>query len=119
MRAQQLLGLLQHGESEMGVTDGDLRPLQLEDAHSHLVQRRLGIGQINVVVGDHQAEHFPLAAERFIGGGIGIPQGRSLGQTGQQRRLGQGQIGGRLVEIGIGRRLDAVGQVAVIDLVQI
>ena len=68
---------------------------------------------------DHQAQHVSLAGlgalrvlQRVIGRG-------RLRQASQQRRLGQGQIFGRLVEIELRGRLDAVGQVAVVDLVEV
>ena len=74
----------------------------------------------------HQAEHLALAALHRAGLAIGVPQpgvgvivGRRLRQPGQHRRLRQRQVFGRFAEIGLGRGLDAVGQVAVVELVQV
>ena len=48
-----------------------------------------------------------------------IIEGRGLGQTGKQRRLIQIQVFGVDAEIRLGRRLNAVGQVAIVDLIQV
>ncbi len=42
-----------------------------------------------------------------------------MGEAGQQAGLGQVQVAGRLAEVGPGSRLRAVGQVAVVHLVQV
>jgi len=57
-----------------------------------------------------------LAASGFL---QRIVEGRGLGQSGQQSSFGQAEIGGGFVEVGLGRGFDAVGQMAVVDLVEV
>ena len=60
-----------------------------------------------------------MAVEGGLAVGVDIVDGRGLRQPGQEGGLRQGQLVGGGVEIGLGGGLDAVGQVAVIDLVQV
>ena len=50
---------------------------------------------------------------------IGREAARALGEPGDQRRLGQGQVLDRLAEVEAARRLDPVVAVAEVDLVAV
>jgi hypothetical protein len=49
----------------------------------------------------------------------GIEEGGAVGQAGEQRRLGQVELGGVDAEVGARRRLAAVGAVTVVDGVEV
>ena len=68
---------------------------------------------------DHQGEDVGLAGLSPREVGQGVVPGRRLRQAGQQAGLGQVQVARRLAEVGLCGCLDAVGQVAVVDLVQV
>ena len=80
---------------------------------------RLSLCRADVPHLDHQIEDHGLASLGAFQVGVGIPIGRRLGQPGQQGRFGQRQFARLLAEIGIRRRLDAIGQIAIVDLVKI
>ena len=80
----------------------------------------------DVALFDHQPQHdsLPLlgwarAVVGFPEVAVGIVVAGSLGQSGQQRGLSQCQIGCALAEVSLRCRLDAHGQVAVGDLVEV
>ena len=50
---------------------------------------------------------------------VGVVIGGQLRQAGQQRRLAQRQLARFLAKIGLGRGINAVGKITVVDLVQI
>ena len=81
--------------------------------------RQVGLLLRDVAVLDHQAQYHALPGL----GGLGILQrivaGWRLRQPGQQRTLRQVQLSGVFGKVGASGRLDAVGQVAVVGLVQV
>ncbi len=79
----------------------------------------VGLGGRDVLILRHQVEDFglPVAGDVEVGQRI-VSRGR-LQQSGEQGALAQRQIGRGLAEIGLRRRLDTVGEVAEIRLVQV
>ena len=67
----------------------------------------------------HGAQHRVAPRERLPGLGERVVGGRRLRQPGEQRRLAQRRSLRRLREVGLRRRLDPVGEVAVVHLVEI
>ena len=61
----------------------------------------------------------PLARLGTVEVDVGVVVARGLGQPGQERRLGQGQVLGVLAEVDLGGGLDAVGVVPVVDRVEV
>jgi hypothetical protein len=67
----------------------------------------------------HQGQRMLHAHQGGFTIGVHIVHRRRLRQPGQEGRLRQRQVAGRGAKIGLGRRLDAVSQVAVINLIQV
>ena len=67
----------------------------------------------------HRAQHGVAPRERLPGLDERVVGGRRLRQPGEQRRLAQREVAGRLREVGLRRRLDPVGEVAVVHLVEV
>ncbi len=123
-RAEGLLDLAARILDEVRILRGVGLAQRLED--DRRLPRGVGLGRGDRVIAHHQRQDGTLPPLDRAGRAIRVPQprvgvviGRRLGQSGQQRGFGQRQIGRALVEVGFGGRLDAVGQVAVIDLVEI
>ena len=86
-----------------------------------LLDRLVVLGLADVVVAEHVAKDKLLPRLR-VGCGRGvirIQSRRSIGDRGQHRRLGDVEVFGGLVEVGLRRRLGTVGRVAVKDLVEV
>ena len=122
VRPQTLAELLVDGTGEVGrVVDGEARLLlaRSEAGLNLLLLGRLGHVGIEVVLLDHPVEH------RLPSGlaGLRVDVGRvvrgPLGQAGQKRGLACGQVLGLLVEVEPRGGLDAIGAVAVVDLVEV
>ena len=73
----------------------------------------------DVTRGDHQVEHICLAPPGCVRIDERVIPGRSLGQTRQQGRFRQIEVGCRLAEIGLCRRLNPISDVAIVDLIEI
>ena len=113
--AQRRLQLAVDEENEVGGGDGEGRGRVVQGLASG--PRRLFLGDDACL--HHQGQHLRLA----VAGGRGvfnrIVQGRGLRQADQQCALRQIEIAGAAAKIGLGRGLDAGGEVAVIHLIQI
>ena len=99
----------------MGCFDVEFEGLQRQ----LLLQGRVRLRPADVSRVDHQAQDHRLATPGVFQVSVGIPVGRRLGQPGQQRRLGQGQIARLLAKVGVGRGGDAIGQASIVDFVEI
>ena len=73
----------------------------------------------DVALVHHRVQHLPLAGGRQVGMGDRVPVGGRLGDARQHRGLGQVEVLGVLLEVGMGRRLHAVGLLAVIAVVEV
>ncbi len=75
----------------------------------------------DVVLVEHLPEHQVPTGARELRMSHRVPQGRVLGDTGEQRRLGQGDVRrvGAVSEVHLAGLLDAVGAVAEVDGVQV
>ena len=60
----------------------------------------------------HAAQHVGAAPFGLLAAGRGVVARRSLRQPGEQRRLGDAQLGQPLAEVGLGGRGDAIGALA-------
>ena len=124
LRAERLLDLAARILDEVRV----LRIVDLLERfqRQRLSPRRVRLRRRDGAVLHHQPQHLALAALDRARPAIGLPQfgvgivvGRRLGQPRQQRRLRQRQLLRRPAEVSLRGGLDAVRQVAVVDLVQI
>jgi len=117
---QQFIGelalkLRPHGHDEMRCFDGE---------GGGGVLQLLGIGPIGfglreIAMPHHQVEHNALAGLCPCRVGQRIVLGGRLRQSGQHRTFGQRQLVGSLAKVGAGRRADAIGQVAIVGLVEV
>ena len=80
------------------------------------LRRRL---RLDETAGHHASEHHPLAGLGALRVAQWIVTGGGFGQTGQQGRLRDGQLTGRLSEKGPRRRGDTLGAGAEIDLIDV
>jgi hypothetical protein len=69
--------------------------------------------------GQHEAEHLLVARQGDLAIGVNVVDGWRLRQTGEEGGLCKGQVFGAGAEVGLGRRLHAVGQVPIVDLVEV
>ena len=103
----------------MGRAEGHVGRVEGEAGGEGLVALRL----VDEALGQHAIQHnAPAQIDGFLHLAFrveGIEAGGRLGQAGQHGRLAEGEAADVLVEKGAGRGLGAVGQVAVVDLVQI
>jgi len=67
---------------------------------------------------DHETDDLSLGEPwpRRVGHGVVVD--RRLGYAGQQRCFAEGEVGRRLVEVAVGGGLDAVGAVAIEDVLR-
>ncbi len=79
----------------------------------------VGLVLFNEVVAHHQIQHSALAAFSGLQVVLRVQRGGLLGNTRNQRRLGQRQISGRLAEIGLRRLLRAIGALTKVDQVEV
>ncbi len=95
-----------------------LRPRAGRDPQRALPRRlrRRGIHALLVL---HQGEHEVAALEGRLRVPPRIVMGGGLGQRGEQRGLGQGQLAGRAGEVVARRGLDAGGAVPEVDVVEV
>ena len=82
-------------------------------ARSVVEHERLGDGGVVLLLGDvaaveHVGEHGVAALEGKVGVDRGVVGGGRLRQADEGRGLGEREVGAGLVEVGLGRRLDAV-----------
>jgi hypothetical protein len=75
------------------------------------------LGARNVEVREHRAQHLVPPRERLVRRVERVEVRRRLRQPGEQRRLGERELRGRLREVRLRRRFDPVGVVSVVDLV--
>ena len=68
---------------------------------------------------NHQAKHHSLAVFGGLQVDVRAVAGRRLGETGDQGTFCQVQLGSRLIKIRLGSRLDAIGEAAIIRLVEV
>ena len=85
----------------------------------HLVPGGLRLPLCDVVLLYHEPKHCLLPLSGTIPVGVRVVICRSLGQSGQKACLPKREVGGVLAEICLRGCLDAVGQVAVVYLVQV
>ncbi len=109
------LQLLDHRHDEMGRFNREGAGGELE----FVALGGVGLGGGDVPVLRHQVEHLGLTVAGGVEVGQRIVDGGRLQQSGEQRALAQREIGRGLAEIGLRRRLDAVGEVAEIGLVEV
>ena len=67
----------------------------------------------------HDVEDVVAALDRGLGVVHRVVRGGRLGDAGEQRRLGEGQLARGLAEVALGGRFDAVVDAAVADLVHV
>ena len=79
----------------------------------------LGLRRVEEPVVAQQVEHRVAALDAEVRILAGVVAGRGLGNRGQGGGFGDVQVPDRLAEVPLGRRLDAEGAVAQIDLVEI
>ena len=79
----------------------------------------VGLGRADVPGLHHQPQHHRLPVFGAVGVGIGVIDCGQLGQPGQQRGLGQGQVGHVFGKVGLRGGVCAIGKVAVIEFVEI
>ncbi len=84
-----------------------------------LVERCVVLGLVDLAEFEHAAEHVRPAIVRPGDAGDGVVQRGRPRQACDQRRLGEGQVVHRLVEVHLGRRTDAVGTLPEEDAVQV
>ncbi len=87
---------------------------------------RVGLGIADVTLLHHQPQNDALPpldraglSVRLPQLGVGIVVGGRLAEADNHGSLGQGELGCMPSEVSLGRGLDAVGQVAIVDLVQV
>ena len=90
----------------------------------HVQDDVLGLRGVVLLLGDaavakHAVEHDVAALLGKIGVHRGVVGARSVGNAHQERGLRQGEVGAVLAEVGVRRRLDAVGAVSVVDGVEV
>ncbi len=73
----------------------------------------------DVAIGGHPVEDVLLPLHRPVEVGEEGVAARCLGQAGEEGRFGQGETGGALAEIDLGRRLHPICSLAEIDLVEV
>ncbi len=115
LQPKLLLQLAAHVHHEVGRCDGKGGRGELKV----LLGRQIGLLAGEIAVLDHQVQHHVLA---LLGGGWilqWVVDGGRLGQPGQQRAFRQIELSRALGEVDAGGRLDPVGQIAVIALVQV
>ena len=93
---------------------GDERPKAQGDEFGHL-----GIYVADSPIGQHDVEDEFLSLFGSFKVDIRIPIDRGLGQPRQKSGLGQGQVGGWFAKIGLRRRFNAIGQIAVVNLIEV
>ena len=117
--AQKLLQLCLHVHGEVGGAEGHVGRIEGEAGDEGMVALRL----VDEALGEHAIQHnAPAQIDGFLHLAFrveGIEAGGRLRQAGQHGRLAEGNAADVLVEKGAGRGLGAVGQVAVVDFVQI
>ncbi len=82
----------------------------------------VGLGGVERAHRDHAPEHVVVALGQAGAAGcatVGAEVVRRVQDRGEHRRLGDGELLGGLVEVGVGRGLDAVGAAAEVDGVQV
>ena len=87
--------------------------------HQRLGHGAPGVGAVDEAEIEHPPDHPVAARLGRLGLAARIVPGGRLGQAGQERRLGDGELIQRLVEVVERRRRHAVGAEAEIDLVQV
>ena len=107
--------LVAHVEHEMG--RGDFEFLGVEGERREFGGVGFGLG--DVAVASHQVEHISLAALAPFVVFNGVVEGGGLGQAGEHRGFGEGEVGGRFAEVALAGGADAVGEVAVENAVEV
>jgi len=115
LRAVQFFELLAHVDGKVGRFEADF----LGRERQRLQIGGLGLALVDVPFLNHHVQHQPLARARAFEVGERVKFDRALRQPGQKARLAQRQVGRRLAKVGARRGLDAVGQIAVVDLIQV
>ena len=87
--------------------------------HDRLRLRAGDLGRGDLVILGKAVQHIVAPRPGDVGEFEGIEVVRRLGQGRQERRLGDGELIERLVEIGLRRGGDAIGTLPEIDLVQV
>ena len=73
----------------------------------------------DVAQAQHVVEDLVATGQRQVGVDRGVVLRRRVGKADEQRGFAQGEVGGALGQIGLGRGLNTVGAVAVIDGVEV
>ena len=118
VRAVLLLELVDHVGEEVRLLDARVDAARLEPERVR-ANRRVVLGERDVVVVDERAQHLVATVERRLRVVERVVHRRRLRQPRQERRLEQRQLAGGLREVRLRRGLDAVGVVAVVHGVQV
>ena len=115
-----LLELVPHLLGEVGGEPGlGARLRRRGHDPQRLPQRLLGERPRDAPLVAQQRQHQVVPGERLVGMPAGVVVGGRLGEAGEERRLGEGQLAGRVAEVLARRRLDPLGSVAEIDVVEV
>ncbi len=115
LRAKHLFQLLPGVNGKVGRGQAHF----LRGKGERLLVRIFGIRLGDESLADHQVEYQPLALFGRFQVAQRVQVYRALGQRGQQAGFGQCQAGGRFVKVGLRRRFNAVGQITVVNFVQV
>ena len=101
-----------------------VRAVALHDRLAEVEVELLGKGGVVLLLGDvtsgeHAIEDDVAPPDGKVGVGGGVIGRRGLREAGEQRCLGEGELGRMLVEVGPGCGLDAIGSMAVVDGVEV
>ena len=121
VEAEPLQLLLDHGQHEAALSAVLVVGLGLGDGRQ-LAVVLVGLGGVEVAHRDHAAQHVVVALDQRVvtrGTPVGVEVVGRVQHGGEHRRLGHGQLLGRLAEVGVGRGLYAVRAAAEVDGVQV
>ena len=121
LRAIHGLQRLPHVDDEVRSGDEvELGGFELIIAHLGGRQRSIGMADLIRPGLDHQRQHVLLASEGQVEAAAeGIVGGRQLRQASEEGCLRQREVGRIYAEVGVRSGLDTVGQVAVVNLVEV